>query len=140
LSLPISTIGAVAGAAKIAQGIASGISRGVSEAIGFHDVLSGGEQPSPAVRATGLVEAIEDRLSRAGIDVNQELPIRVTDDGKIRVEADHPRAAEIELLLNSDPQIGNLAGHLSGTAEANGLTIRGDQGNILPSSGGYPNW
>ena len=137
---PISTIGAVAGAAKLAQGIAKGIGRGVSEAIGFHDVLSGGEQPSSAQRATDLIEAIEDRLSSAGIDVNQQLPIGVTDDGKIRLEADHPRAAEIELLLNSDQRIGELASHLAGTAEANGLTIRGGQGNIRPSSGGYPNW
>jgi hypothetical protein len=124
----------------MAKGIASGISRGVSEAIGFHDVLSGGDQPSSAERATDLVEAIEDRLSKAGIDVNQPLPIGVSDAGKIRVEADHPRAGEIELLLNSDQQISELASHLAGTAEANGLTIGNGQGNIRPSSGGYPNW
>ena len=140
LTPPISTIGAVVGAAKIAQGIASGISRGVSEAIGFHDVLSGGDQPSSVERASGLVAAIEDRLSKAGIDVNQELPIGVTDDGKIRVEADHPRAAEIELLLNSDQQIGELSRQLAGTAEASGLTIQTNQGNIKQSPGGYPNW
>lgn len=80
MSLPISTIGAVAGAAKIAHGISRGIARGVSDVIGFHEVLNDAPSENATVAADDLAEKIRDRLSESGIDVNQDLPIRITDD------------------------------------------------------------
>lgn len=124
------------GAAKLAQGFA----QGVSQAIGFHDVLS---KPNPAETSdvlSQLTELIQQRLSDSGIQVNQELPIRITTDGKLRVDGDHPRAAEIESVLDADPQITLLASRLARLGKVSGLTIPIDQGNIQESPGGYPNW
>ncbi len=140
MNLPISTIGAVAGAAKLAQEVAAGISRGVSEAMGFHEVLKQGDTPDAETLATELVQKIENRLSESGILVNQDLPIQVTDDGQLRIEIDHERAAEIESILKSDREIGEIAKRLAGSESATGLTIRTDRANIQYSSGGYPNW
>jgi hypothetical protein len=140
LSLPISTIGAVAGAAKIAHGISQGIARGVSDAIGFHEVLNEAPSENAAVAADDLVEKIRERLSESGIGVNQDLPIRITDDGQLRIEGKHEQAAEIESILNSDDQIVQLAKQLATTDHASGLTIRAGQENIQNSPGGYPNW
>ncbi len=136
MNLPISAAAAVIGAAKLAQGIA----QGVSGAIGFHDVLS---QPSEAETGEALqqlTEAIGQRLSGAGIEVNQELPIGVTDDGQLRVDSNHPRAAEIESLLNSDDQITAAARRIALSGSVSVLTIPAGTGNIAGGSGGYPNW
>lgn len=149
MSLPISTVGAVVGAAKVAreisQGLAQGITQGVSGAIGFDDVLNQAGPAEPAELTSELIGAIEQRLSDAGINVNQDLSIRITASGQLQFDGDHAQAAEIESILNSDPQITGIANRLAGTDQAqtlqtSGLTIPGGQGNIRNSSGGYPNW
>ena len=136
LSLPISTAAAVVGAVKLAQGIA----QGVSQAIGFHDVLSETSAGDASDSLEQLTQSIQQRLSDSGIQVNQELPIRITEDGQLRVDGDHPRAAEIEAVLNSDRQITESAKRLTAPGSVSGLTIPIDKGNIMDSPGGYPNW
>ncbi len=133
-------IGAAQIAQEISQGIARHISQGVSETIGFHDVLKETGSATPEATTQELTDAIASRLTAAGINVNQDLAIHVSDDGQLRVEGEHVRAAEIESILNSDEQIRMIAQRLAGTEAANGLTIRTDQENIRSSPGGYPNW
>ena len=140
MSLPLQTIGAVAEAAKIAQGISRGVARGVSDAMGFHAVLSEPGSADDVQAAADLIEKIRDRLAQLGVEVNQDLPIGISTNGQLQIEGEHPRAAEIESVLNSDEQISQLVGRLSASQQASGLTIAAAQGNIRNSAGGYPNW
>ena len=118
LSIPSATLSL--GAARLAQDVAGR----VGQAIGFDEVLHGNApvQEDGAASVAGLsedlVDSIRSRLLQSGLiqlggGPNQSLQLRVQQDGALRVAGDHPRAAEIEALLASSPQIVERAGRLA---------------------------
>ncbi len=147
MSLPIPSTTLILGAAKFAQSVASR----VGQAIGFEDVLHGvdavDEDSASNVAALSdeLVDAIRARLLQSGLiqtdgGLNQTLQLGVKQDGALRVEGDHPRAAEIEALLASNQQIVDTASKLAqsgGPSEISiDLTRPSVQANILELFGG----
>ena len=150
LSFSLAHVALVRGAAQLATGVAGR----VSQAIGFDDILHGtdaetaGGQATPVVASASelkgqLTDGIRLELAKRSINLNQPLELRVHQDGSLRVEGDHPRAAEIEALLNSDGDAVRLAGELAKATGSNqisiDLTSSGGPGNII-GLGGYPNW
>jgi hypothetical protein len=121
LSLPIPTVALIRGATSIASQVA----HRVGQAIGFDDVLRGGNS-EPGVNVTALtdqlVQTVGAKLSESGIAVNRPLRLSVQGDGTLRVEGDHPRAAEIEALLASDESLAQ---------QVRGLTAAGGPREIL---------
>ncbi len=121
MSLPIPSTTLILGAAKFAQGVASR----VGQAIGFDDVLHGvdavnedGVGGDAAALSNELVDSVRTRLMQSGLiqtggGPNQALQLSVKQDGTLRVEGDHPRAAEIEALLASNKQIADIASKLA---------------------------
>ena len=98
------TTSLIGGATRIAGNLASR----VGEVIGFDEVLRADPNAADggAEQLRGeLIQAIRQRLSRMGIDANQPLRLSVTQHGKLRVTEQHRRAAEIEAVLNADPQL-----------------------------------
>lgn len=126
MSLPISSIASIASAARLAQGIAGG----VSQALGFHEVLADDSSAGSAELLGRLAKAMRDRLADAKIDPAEVPLIRITAQGALRVEGQHPRAAEIESILNADQGVRSLAGQAAGSASADGLTLRLADANI----------
>lgn len=139
LSLPIPTALLIRGATSLASEVASR----VGQAIGFDDVLQGGAASGANITALTdqLVQAVNIQLSNSGIAVNQPLRLSVNVDGALRVEGEHPRAAEIEAILAFDESLARQARSLVaaggpreilvGPATPIGLTPTGDQANIL---------
>lgn len=119
MSLPIPPTTLILGAAKLAQGVASR----VGQAIGFDDVLHGTDSVDDSIITNDaltdqLVDSIRARLVQSGLidsggEPNQTLQLSVQQDGALRVEGGHPRAAEIEALLGSSPQIVGAASKLA---------------------------
>ncbi len=139
MSLPIPPTTLILGAAKLAQGVASR----VGQAIGFDDVLHGTHAVDDGITNDALmgqlVDSIRTRLVQSGLmdaggEPNQTLQLSVQQDGGLRVLGAHPRAAEIEALLGSTPQIVSTARKLArsgGPAEiAIDLTSPNPQANI----------
>ena len=139
--------------------IAGNVAQRISETIGFAEVLhKSSEEVAPSTQelTDALVGAIRQRLSALGIDPNQPLSVSVTERGRLQIDVSHPRAAEIETELNSDPQMAALAGRLHRSSGLSSETIRLSipasdltslvkEGNIRHSGppgppGGYPNW
>lgn len=138
---------------RSATQLATGVAGRVSEAIGFDEILQRAPAESEvapvqdAAAADELKQQLTDRirlkLAKHSIDLNQGVELRVNQDGSMRVEGNHPQGAEIEALLNSDPDSARLAGELAKTSGANqisiDLTSSGAPGNMF-GPGGYPNW
>ena len=151
MSLPISQAALIQGAATLASNVAGR----VGQAIGFDQVLRGGDaNPSnPSTMASTkqdaeslrekITEDIRRRLKAAGIPTNQELRFRISNRGDIHVDESQPRAAEIESVLNAD---GNLVADSRSLSQltriANfsiDLTSPRERDN-MGFPGGYPNW
>lgn len=164
MSLPIPQAVLIQGATRLATNVASR----VSQAMGFEEILRGGdtdtkdtaaqvdstaEKPllppgseSDAV-APSLIQQITGRIRQllhaAGIDPNPVGDLRVEKGGLIRTSGEHPRSAEIERLLNADPGLVAQTELLSrlnrGETTSIGLTNSHELENIK-GPGGYPNW
>ncbi|MFK8111435.1 MAG: hypothetical protein AB8B91_04520 [Rubripirellula sp.] len=92
----------------------------------FDAVLRGDPSNADGSLLDELKAGIKERLS-AGFgspdgSTNQPIEIRVTNNG-LQLEGDHQRAAEIEGLLNSDPNLRELARKLHDLAGTKRLTI-----------------
>ena len=147
---------------RTAAQLATGVARGVGEAVGFDEILhrttaetpvdgvdgppqglSDGNGLSIADLTRKLTETIRSELSKHAIGLNQPLALRVRQDRKLNVEGDHPRAAAIEAILNSLPEVLELAGKVVGNAGVieipSDLTSKGEPENMF-GPGGYPNW
>lgn len=164
MSLPIPQAVLIQGATRLATNVASR----VSQAMGFDEILRGGDgetkELSSKVDATSengrlsnrsesdvvapsLVQQITDRIRRllhaARIDPNSVGEFRVEKGGLIRTSGEHPHSAEIESLLNADPGLVAQTDLLSrlnrGEATSIGLTNSHQLENIK-GPGGYPNW
>lgn len=161
LSLPISasailrSASLVSGAARLAGDVAGR----VGEAMGFDDVLRGAQEATTPADPDQLkadlvasVRRVVDRLGIGplGIDAGRSLQLSLGEGGRLRVDGDSARAAEIEAALNADPDVATAASQLDRVLAEGGperrltipsiLTSQGGPTNILPSSGGYPNW
>ena len=113
----------IGGASRFAARIADR----VGDAIGFDKVLRDGADEKPAENPQQilgqLVQAIRDRLGQLGVNPNQMLELSVTQQGRIRVDGNHRRAAEIESVLNGDPQLVSLASRLHRTIDSGNEAI-----------------
>ncbi|MGI9471577.1 MAG: hypothetical protein ACR2NZ_08615 [Rubripirellula sp.] len=147
MSLPISHAVLIQGATRLASNVAGR----VGQAIGFDEILRGesasGTKPSATPDAGTLHEKITTQVQRileaAGIVMNQPMSLRVGKEGDIHVAGDHPRAAEMESLLNAD---GGLVADWKSLSRLNGsedfsidLTSSREPEN-MEGPGGYPNW
>lgn len=144
--------------------MASGVTGRMGQAMRFDEVLRrpSAESPtaepdpsaadpsatdSPGQPTTDLTQQLSDavrlELAKNSVSLNQRLELQVQADGSLRVEGDHPEAAKIEALLNSDPATVRLAGQLAkqtGVMEISiDLTSHGVLANMF-GPGGYPNW
>ncbi len=150
MSFSLASVALVRSATQLATGVAGR----VSQAIGFDEILHrtppeavGGESPPVDASADELKRQLTDgirlELAKHSINLNQRLELRVHEDGSLRVDGNHPRGAEIEALLNSDPNTVRLAGELAQASGSNrisiDLTSSGEPGNMV-GPGGYPNW
>lgn len=52
-----------------------------------------------------LVDRLRERLSAAGIDLSEAIPLKVGNRGDLQVDANHPDRATIEDLLAADSQL-----------------------------------
>ncbi|MEM1068207.1 MAG: hypothetical protein AAGI63_04880 [Planctomycetota bacterium] len=146
MSLPISTSFVARTAGQVAKQF--------GQVFGFEDVLAE-SKPIATVDADDtakselkaqLIQQIQSRLKESGLDLNHPLELSVETDGKIRVESQHTRAAEVEAILANDAEIRQLAqqwsaaGNRQAGASPIDLTIPASTASILPVPGGYPNW
>ena len=148
MNLPIQTAALIKDATRFAGELASR----ARHVVGFDEVLHDPQDAKAAVRPEEFAESVRIRLADAGIPLaaNQTLNIGVQHDGTMQVDSDHPRAAQIETILNGDPSLASKARQLyRGSGQHNEvfrITISSDLtrdaslGNILPAPGGYPNW
>lgn len=113
-----------------AANLISGAAERVGEALNFEQVLHGAaanEAESPSEPANWLddsIQRIRELLSGSGIQLREALQLSVAPDAEPRVSGAHPRSAEIESLLASDPQLRQL---LTGLVESAGpakLTVQ----------------
>lgn len=145
------------GATRIATHVASR----VGKAIGFDEILSGGDagqidsaasndEPqevdvsfgAPALRDR-LTEQIRSLLKDAGIQLNQELQLSVDQQKNFRVETQHSHAAEIESVLNGDSMLKSGFEQLARLEKRNDFSIdltSSDAPATMFAPGGYPNW
>ncbi len=163
MSFPISNAAVIRGATQLAGEVANR----VSQAVGFNDVLRGAEDTGQTGELDfksllkKLSADLRERIEGLGIGVetNHGVNISVHAGGKFRVDSNHPRAAEIESVLNADKKLVK-AGHelvqaggptaitidpadidkSAAVAGGRGLTSGSVVGNILNAPGGYPNW
>lgn len=148
---------------RAATRLAGDVANRIGQTIRFDDVLRGDdvsaplnpletqpplEKPSAAGRQSAglreeLTAAVQTRLSDSGIKAGETLQLSVTNEGRLSVEGNHPRAGEIESLLNSDPELVETARQWSRTAGhaeiSIDLTIPTERENMV-WPGGYPNW
>ena len=143
LSLPIPTAALIRGATILAGEVA----QRVGQAIGFDEVLrSGAGEVNVTALTDQLVQAVGAKLAESGIAVNRPLRLSVQRDGTLRVEGDHPRAAEIEARLAFDDSLvrqtrelaaaGGPGEILLGPPPPIGLTPTRLEANILKELGG----
>lgn len=142
MNLPIPTAALIRGATLLAGEVA----QRVGQAIGFDEVLSGAEPANLTALTDQLVQSAGAKLAEAGIAVNQPLRLSVREDGGLRVEGDHPRAAEIEAILAMDDSLARQARDLAAAGGPQevllsppgpiGLTTTGHEANILKALGG----
>lgn len=59
------------------------------------------------------IEVIDRLLRNSGVSPNPPLEFNVQADGQLRLADDHPRAAEIEAMLNRDGSLQTLVAQLS---------------------------
>ncbi len=163
MSLPIPNLALVHGATQIATQVAGR----VGKAMGFDEVLRGGDavaassaqQAVPAqqvsdAKNTDVAPKIDDLHARissrirslmreAGMAVSGALQIRLDSRQNLNVDNPHPSGAGIEELLNRDPALKqdfeNLASLTARNAFSIDLTSHGPVANMI-ASGGYPNW
>lgn len=140
MSLPLSPITTFLGAAKLAQQTA----RGISQAVDFDEVLQSASPSEIGSMVAKLTDSIRQRLSKFGVTANPPLTVGLQERGELTIEDDHPQAAEIEAILNADPQLTAAAQRLrslGGPSQVTvDLTIPDAERNILGSPGGYANW
>lgn len=149
MSFSLANLAMLRGATQLAGGVASR----VGHAIGFDEILNRSPQAESgeaamASESTGrvrekLAAAIRLELARHSIDVHQTLDLRVQEDGSLRVDSHHSRAAEIENLLNTSEQVIASAGDLARQQGTNRISIdltSSVEPENMVSPGGYPNW
>ena len=157
MSLPISNIAIIHGATRIATHVAGR----VGKAMGFDEILSGGDaaqvdsapnndetQHADASRdivvlRDRLTQQIRSLLKDAGISVNPELQFSVDQQNNFRVDAHHSHAAEIEAVLNGDPVLKRGFERLARLEKRNDFSIdltSSDGVATMFAPGGYPNW
>ena len=148
---------------RTATQLAGGVASRVGHAIGFDEILNRSPpadpgdaatasestaSESPASESTGrerekLAATIRLELARHSIDVHQTLDLRVQEDGSLRVDSHHSRAAEIENLLNGSEQVLVAAGNLARQQRTNQISIdltSSVEPENMVAPGGYPNW
>ncbi|MDB4749383.1 hypothetical protein OAF83_00615 [Rubripirellula sp.] len=163
MSLPIPNLALVHGATQLATHVAGR----VGKAMGFDEVLRGGNaaaptsaqqadsaQQIPGIENTDVVPKIDDLHARissrirslmreAGMAVSGALKIRFDSRQNLNVDNPHPSGAGIEELLNRDPALKqdfeSLASLTARNAFSIDLTSHGPVANIN-APGGYPNW
>ena len=155
--MPIPNLALVHGATQLATHVAGR----VGKAIGFDEVLRGGQTTSPAsaqlirsVENTKVAPKVEDLHARissrircliedAGIAECGALKIRLDSRQYLNVDTPHPSGAGIEELLNRDPALKqdfeSLASLTARNAFSIDLTSHGPAANMIVP-GGYPNW
>ncbi len=117
MNLPISvSTSAVSGVAK---SLVRNVSDGLGKALDFDAILRGGGSAAAIESAvqtenvdakslrSDAVSRIRQVLAGIGVDANPGLTFGVEPDGQLRLSADHPRAAEIEMRLNENPDVRN---------------------------------
>ncbi len=132
---PLSNPLAAAGLARTAISAVAGVAANVSQSFGgpsFSDVLKAtGDEAQPLVDVTALrsklSETIANSLAAIGITSFSSLSLTAKQGGRVTLDSDHPRAAEIESRLNEDSQVRELALQLVASASEpeRRLTIRG---------------
>ena len=163
MSLPIPNLALVHGATQIATQVAGR----VGKAMGFDEVLRGGNAASassahqavPAQQVSGVentdeapkIDDLHARISsrirslmrEAGMTVSGALKIRLDSRQNLNVDNPHPSGAGIEELLNRDPALKqdfeSLASLTARNAFSIDLTSHGPVANMFVP-GGYPNW
>ena len=157
MSLPIPNLALVHGATQIATQVAGR----VGKAMGFDEVLRGGDaaaassaQQVSGVENTDVVPKIDDLHARissrirslmreAGMAVSGALEIRLDSRQNLNVDNQHPSGAGIEELLNRDPALKqdfeSLVSLTTRNAFSIDLTSHGPVAN-MNAPGGYPNW
>ena len=156
MSLPIPNLAFVQGATQLATHVAGR----VSKAMGFDEVLRGGNsmkhrsEQVTGVEKTSVAPNIDDLHTRisnrirsligdAGIAFNGALQIRLDSRQSLKVDAPQPSEAGIEELLNRDralkQDLESLAKLTARNAFSIDLTSHGPVANMFVP-GGYPNW
>ncbi|EMI16277.1 hypothetical protein RMSM_06813 [Rhodopirellula maiorica SM1] len=104
-------------AASFASQMVGELASSVSSAVGFDEVLQSGsadDEPIGESKLRSMIDqvaaAIRSRLEAAGIGVNPPVEVAVSDPGQaggssVTVSSAHTRAAEIESMLMSEPEI-----------------------------------
>ena len=155
--MPIPNLALVHGATQIATQVAGR----VGKAMGFDEVLRGGDaaaassaQQVSGVENTDEAPKIDDLHARissrirslmreAGMTVSGALKIRLDSRQNLNVDNPHPSGAGIEELLNRDPALKqdfeSLVSLTTRNAFSIDLTSHGPVAN-MNAPGGYPNW
>ncbi len=157
MSLPIPNLAIVHGATQLATHVAGR----VGKAMGFDEVLRGGDASEPVsarqipgVENIDVAPKIDDLHARissrirclmrdAGIILSGALKIRLDSRNNLNVDNQHSSGAGIEELLNRDPALKqdfeSLASLTARNAFSIDLTSHGPVAN-MKAPGGYPNW
>ncbi|WP_144058098.1 hypothetical protein [Novipirellula maiorica] len=117
MTSPITTARMAIEAASFASQMVGELASSVSSAVGFDEVLQSGsadDEPIGESKLRSMIDqvaaAIRSRLEAAGIGVNPPVEVAVSDPGQaggssVTVSSAHTRAAEIESMLMSEPEI-----------------------------------
>lgn len=93
----------------------------------FHELLAKDNSAAKTIGQSGkstaelrqqIAEIAERVMKSIGFSLDQPVRLTASDDGHLRIDANHPQSAEVEMALDSDPQLPGLVNELLSTSDA----------------------
>ena len=126
MNLPIGTVAAAVGAARLARSVVSQV-----QGMRFAEILGDAGASDAAETLNGIRDSINslagqltaaasERLSEMGLTINGPLRLNVLADGRIKTDGSDQLSLQIESLLNSDRRIVETAQRIAEKMSAAG--------------------